>query len=375
MDATVDAPAPPRPGALPPDSPGEDPHRLHARLTARRLLSIASAVALLALTCLLAISLGTNALSLAQTAQILLGGLLSDGLLAEVSTLQEKIVWQLRLPRVAMAVVGGAGLAVTGVMMQGITRNPLVSPFTVGLSPAAAFGASLAILFGAMELAGLGKYLIVAGAFFAALLCAAIVLVIAGLRGVAATTMILAGIGLTYLFSAFTATIQFIATEEELAAIVHWTFGTLNAASWDEVAIAAVLLAIALPVFRADAWAMNAIAAGEETARSLGFDLRRIRLRTAILSVLLTAGIIAFTGVIGFVGLVAPHIARLIIGNDHRFLIPFAMAVGALLLLIADTIGRSLFSPAVVPVGIVVAYVGVPLFIHLILKQRRGAYT
>ena len=375
MDATVDAPAPPRPGALPPEDLSEDPHRLHARLTARRVVSIASAVALLAVTCLLAISLGTNALSLAQTAQILLGGLLPDGLLAEVSTLQEKIVWQLRLPRVAMAVVGGAGLAVTGVMMQGITRNPLVSPFTVGLSPAAAFGASLAILFGAMELAGLGKYLIVAGAFCAALLCAGIVLVIAGLRGVAATTMILAGIGLTYLFSAFTATIQFIATEEELAAIVHWTFGTLNAASWDEVAIAAVLLAIALPVFRADAWAMNAIAAGEETARSLGFDLRRIRLRTAILSVLLTAGIIAFTGVIGFVGLVAPHIARLIIGNDHRFLIPFAMAVGALLLLIADTIGRSLFSPAVVPVGIVVAYVGVPLFIHLILKQRRGTYT
>ncbi len=118
-------------------------------------------------------------------------------------------------------------------------------------------------------------------------------------------------------------------------------------------------------------WALNALAAGEETAASLGYNLKAIRLTTAIFSVLITACIIAFTGVIGFIGLVSPHIARMMIGSDHRWLIPFSMTIGALLLLMADTIGRSLFSPAVIPVGIVVAYVGVPLFVHLILRQRR----
>ncbi len=344
-----------------------------AHRAAQRSAWLTAGTILLIGTVMVAVSQGVNDLGLGQVAQILLRDLVPAGQFADVTVIQEKIVWHLRLPRVAMAVVGGAGLAVTGVMMQAITRNPLVSPFTIGLSPAAAFGASLAILFGALEAGFVGKYLTVGGAFLSSLLCAALVLLIAGLRAVSATTIILAGIGLTYLFSALTATIQFVATEEQLAAIVHWTFGSVNAAGWDEVMVASLLLVVAVPVFLNLAWVMNAIGAGDETAQSLGYNLRRVRLTTAVLSVLVTSGIIAFTGVIGFVGLVAPHMARLIIGNDHRWLIPFSMIVGALLLLVADTLGRSVFAPAVIPVGIVVAYVGVPLFVHLILRQRQVA--
>lgn len=347
--------------------------RAYARRTARAGALTSAALAALVAIALFALSLGANDLTFPQAVQIAFGFVLPDNLVAEVSSLQEKVVLQLRLPRIVMAIVAGAGLSVAGVMMQGITRNPLVSPFTVGLSPAAAFGAALAILSGALAMPDYGTYLIVAGAFASSLVCAAIVLGIAGLSGISATTIILAGIGLTYLFSAFTATLQFVATQEQLAAIVHWTFGSLNAAGWDEVGLSALILAVSAPVFWKLAWALNALAAGEETAASLGYDLKTTRLLTALFSVLLTAGIIAFTGVIGFVGLVAPHIARMMIGNDHRWLIPFAMIIGALLLLVADTIGRSLFAPAVIPVGIVVAYVGVPLFVHLILRQRRRA--
>nr|WP_319483747.1 iron ABC transporter permease [uncultured Cohaesibacter sp.] len=350
-----------------------DIRRAYARRTVRASLMCLLGVLLLVLLSVFAVSLGANDISLTQAFQILLNPVLPDNLLAEVSVLQEKVVMQLRLPRIVMAIVGGAGLSVAGVMMQGITRNPLVSPFTIGLSPAAAFGAALAILFGALEMPHVGTYMIVGGAFASSLLCAGIVLGIAGLSGISATTIILAGIGLTYLFSAFTATLQFVATQEQLAAIVHWTFGSLNAAGWEEVGVSAAMLAIAAPVFWRMAWALNALAAGEETAASLGYDLKSIRLVTALLSVLVTACIIAFTGVIGFIGLVSPHIARMLIGNDHRWLVPFSMIVGAGLLLVADTIGRSLFSPAVIPVGIVVAYVGVPLFVHLILRQRRRA--
>ncbi|WP_114011564.1 FecCD family ABC transporter permease [Cohaesibacter intestini] len=353
--------------------PSGDIRRAYARRTIRASLICLSGVLLLALLSVFAVSLGANDISLLQAIQILLGPVLPANLFAEVSVLQEKVVMQLRLPRITMALVGGAGLSIAGVMMQGITRNPLVSPFTVGLSPAAAFGAALAILLGALQMPELGTYMMVGGAFASSMLCAGIVLGIAGLSGISATTIILAGIGLTYLFSAFTATLQFVATQEQLAAIVHWTFGSLNAASWDEVGFSAVMLAIAAPIFWRMAWALNAMAAGEETAASLGYNLKKVRLVTALLSVLITACIIAFTGVIGFIGLVSPHIARMMIGNDHRWLVPFSMIVGAFLLLVADTIGRSLFSPAVIPVGIVVAYVGVPLFVHLILRQRRRA--
>lgn len=345
--------------------------RVYARRTRRAVgLTLVALAGLIALA-VFALSLGANNLSLAQALQILCGPLLPAGLLADVTPLQEKVVLHLRLPRIAMAMVAGAGLTVAGVVMQGITRNPLVSPFTVGLSPAAAFGAALAILLGALEAPQWGSVMIVGGAFLTSLVCALIVLGIAGLSGVSPTTIILAGIGLTYLFSAMTATLQFVATQEQLAAIVHWTFGSLNAADWHEVTVAGVLLGLSVPVFMRLGWSLNALAAGEETAASLGFDLRRTRLLAAVLSVLITAGIISFTGVIGFVGLVAPHIARMIIGNDHRALIPFSLVIGAALLLAADTLGRSLFSPAVIPVGIVVAYVGVPIFIHLILRQRQ----
>lgn len=349
-----------------------DLRRAYAMQAARAASLLTGALVLLLTLAVYALSLGANDLTLAQALQIIASPILPDGLIAEVTSLQQKVVTQLRLPRIAMAVVAGAGLTVAGVMMQGITRNPLVSPFTIGLSPAAAFGAALAILFGALEMPGWGNALIVGGAFTMSLLCAAFVLGIAGLGGTSATTIILAGIGLTYLFSALTATLQFVATQEQLAAIVHWTFGSLNASDWYEVALAGIILAISVPVFWRMSWALNALAAGEETAASLGHDLKRVRLATAVLSVLITAGIISFTGVIGFVGLVAPHIARMIIGNDHRVLIPFSMIVGAILLLVADTIGRTLFSPAVIPVGIVVAYVGVPLFVHLIIRQKRS---
>ena len=361
-----------RPGASS-CSQSADIRRAYARRTLRAFMICLLGLVLLLLLSVFSVSLGANDISLAQALQILLAPILPDGFVAEVTALQAKVVMQLRLPRIVMAVVSGAGLSVAGVMMQGITRNPLVSPFTVGLSPAAAFGAALAILFGALQMPEIGTYMIVGGAFVSSILCAGIVLGIAGLSGISATTIILAGIGLTYLFSALTATLQFVATQEQLAAIVHWTFGSLNAASWDEVGFSAIMLAIAAPVFWRMAWALNALAAGEETAAALGYDLRSIRLVTALLSVLVTACIIAFTGVIGFIGLVSPHIARMLIGNDHRWLVPFSMIVGAFLLLVADTIGRSLFSPAVIPVGIVVAYVGVPLFVHLILRQRRRA--
>jgi iron complex transport system permease protein len=317
---------------------------------------------------------GAKDMSLAKVTLAIWGQIVPWIQLESITALEQTIVWHLRLPRVMMGVVGGAGLAIAGVVMQGVTRNPLVSPFTIGISPAAAFGASLAIIWGAMALPAGGRYVIVGAAFLSAFLCVLLVLFIASLRGISVTTIILTGIALTYLFSALTATVQFVATEEQLAAVVHWTFGTLNRATWDEVGITTLFFAICLPVFFWNAWAYNAMASGgDDTATSLGFHVKRVRVITSLLAVLLTASIVSFTGVIGFVGLVAPHITRLIIGSDHRYLLPLSCCAGAVLLLLADTIGRTLFAPAVLPVGIVVSYLGVPLFVHLIILRRKYA--
>ncbi|EJM95639.1 iron ABC transporter permease [Herbaspirillum sp. YR522] len=341
---------------------------LHARLRQqqrRRLWLCGGTVGLLVLLAVASLSLGVRDFGPLQVLQLL--GVAADDAGARA------VLLELRLPRTVMALVAGAGLALSGAAMQGVTRNVLVSPYTMGISPAAAFGASLAILAGA-NLGASGAWLIVSAAFASAVICALLVLGLAALRGVTATMLVLGGIGLTHLFAALTASVQFVASEQQLSAIVQWTFGSLNGITWHEVGIAAAVLVVCAPVLLAHAWALNAFAAGgDEVAASLGFPVGRVRTVVTVAAVMITAAIVSFTGVIGFVGLVAPHIARLLVGGDHRWLLPLAAACGAILVLAADTAGRLLLAPVIVPVGIVVAYIGVPLFLHLLLGSRHGA--
>lgn len=289
---------------------------------------------------------------------------------AQASRLADTIVWSLRLPRIAMAMVAGAGFAVSGAAMQGILRNPLVSPFTIGLSSGAGFGASLAIVLGVGVL-GSGPYLIMGNAFFFAMLSACLVYGLARLRGVSPETLILAGIALMYLFSAATSMLQYVAADHQLQGVVFWLFGSLSSATWSHLAIVGAVLLVCLPLLLKYAWDLNALAAGDDVAASLGINARRVRMTVMILASLITATIICFTGIIGFVCLVAPHITRMMIGNDHRFLICFASIVGALLLLAADTVGRTIVAPTELPVGIVTAFIGVPMFIYLLITRRR----
>ena len=289
---------------------------------------------------------------------------------ASPGRLADTIVWELRAPRIAMAVVAGAGFAVSGAAMQGILRNPLVSPFTVGISSGAGFGASLAIVLG-IGLVGGGKYLVIGNTFFFAMLSAFMVYGVARLRGVSPETLILAGIALMYLFSASTSMLQYIASEHELQGVVYWLFGSLASATWSNLAILSAVFVLCFPLLMKYSWDLNALAAGDDAAASLGIDAPRVRMVVMVLASLMTAAIICFNGIIGFVCLVALHITRMIIGSDHRFLFPFSAIVGAILLLAADTVGRNLLAPAEIPVGIVTAYIGVPMFVYLLIAKRR----
>lgn len=283
-----------------------------------------------------------------------------------------KVIFLLRLPRIVMAVFAGIGLSVAGTAMQGITGNPLVSPFTLGISNAAAFGASLSLVFGIGIGAGTEGG-VVFQAFLWAGVCTVLVYLVSSRAGLGPESMILAGIGLNYLFSAATSVIQYFADEHKLTAAVQWAFGSLNGAAWEQTVIVAALVTICSVALFFMALDLNAMAAGDdEVAISLGVHPERVRILAGILAVLMTAAVISFTGVIGFVGLAGPHMARLMIGNDHRYLLPCSGLWGAALLLAADAVGRMLLAPVVIPVGIVVSFIGVPVFINLVLTAGKG---
>ncbi|HPS92074.1 MAG TPA: iron ABC transporter permease [Methanothrix sp.] len=281
----------------------------------------------------------------------------------------DMIVWDLRLHRILMGIVAGAGLGVSGAVMQGILKNPLASPFTLGISSAASFGAALAIILGAGIAAG--SWMVIGNAFAFALLSALAVYLLAKYKGISSETMILAGIAIMYLFSAMTSFLQYAGHSDQVHEVVFWMMGSLGRSSWDRVAMLLAIFVICIPYLISKSWDLNSLAAGDETAQSLGVNVEKTRVIFMMLSSLITASIICFTGTIGFIDLVAPHIARMVIGGDHRFLLPGSALAGALLLLGADTLSRIILAPAILPVGIMTSFLGVPFFVYLFLQRRR----
>jgi len=281
----------------------------------------------------------------------------------------DMIVCDLRLHRVLTATIAGMGLGIAGAVMQGILRNPLASPFTLGISSAASFGAALAIVLGAGVVGG--NWLIIGNAFFFSILCALAVYALAKYRGISPETMILAGIAIMYLFSAMTSMLQYTGQSEQVHSVVFWTMGSLGRSSWEALGMIASILILCLPYMIIRSWDLNSLGAGDETAQSLGVSVERTRSVHMMLASLVTAAIISFTGTIGFIDLVAPHITRMVIGGDHRFLLPGSALVGALLLLAADTLARTILAPVVLPVGIMTSFLGVPFFVYLFLRRRR----
>lgn len=289
------------------------------------------------------------------------------------------IIRQIRLPQALAAVSAGAGLAIAGAVMQSILRNPLGSPFTLGISHGAAFGAALGVmLLGRTEPTALPEgiftllpsFLTTSLAFVFSLSAAAVIIAVSRLRGTTPETMILTGVGLGALFTAGTMFLQFFADDVQLAAMVFWTFGDTTRASWPGIALIAGATLLATVYFIANSWNYNIIDIGDEAAKGLGVRVDRLRLITMFLATLLTAIIVSLLGIIGFVGLVVPHLIRSLIGADHRFLLPATLVGGGLLLLISDTAARLLLAPHVLPVSILTAFMGAPLLLYLIIRKK-----
>ncbi|MGC8936650.1 MAG: FecCD family ABC transporter permease [Candidatus Methanomethylicaceae archaeon] len=292
------------------------------------------------------------------------------------------ILLEIRLPRALVAVLAGAGLALAGAVTQVSVRNPLASPFTLGISSAAGFGAALAIVLGAGEFihSYLGGVLVfsyiplIAASFAFSLLAMVITVFIAKLKGSTPETIILTGIAMLFLFSAATSFMQYFGTTEQVASIVFWLFGSLSKASWTGFwTIFLVFAIVSVPLYR---WSYryNALLIDDDVAKNLGVNPENLRLISMVLSSLLTATIVSFLGVIGFVCLVSPHIARMIIGSDNRYLFFASTLVGANILILSDVVSRTVLSPIILPVGIITSFLGVPLLFYLILKRKRYSY-
>ena len=285
------------------------------------------------------------------------------------------ILFDIRLPRICLAILIGAILAISGAVMQGLFRNPLAAPSLIGVSSGASVGASVVIVLAGAWLqsnTALGLSLVAVGAFIGSFLVTVLVYRLStSALGTSVTTMLLAGIAVSALAGAVSGLLSYYADNEMLRQISIWQMGNLSTANWQRVLVLAVVAILVLSLFPRESKSLNALLLGESEARHLGIDVQQVKRKLILLTTLGIATAVAIGGMIGFVGLIVPHIVRLLIGPDHRWLLPASALAGGVLLLLADTIARIIIAPTELPTGILTAILGAPFFIMLLVQQRR----
>lgn len=344
--------------------------RLRRDRFAARCLRPLAFVAVFAAVFYLALSISTGGVNPALPLKVLLGG---------ASRANEVIFYNIRLPRTATAAVVGAALSVAGAIMQNVLRNPLASASTLGVSQGAAFGAALAIVFfhaGFGSDGNLGAAITVTSplivalcAFVFGLASGAVVLALSLLTRITPATMILSGIAMGAMFAGGTAIIQYFADDVKVASIVYWTFGDVGRTGWNQIGMLAAAFVAALVYFQRNAWNYNAISNGTSTAASLGVNVSTVLIAGMFVASLLSSLAVAFVGTISFVGLIAPHMARHFVGNDHRQLLFASSLIGAMLLIGAEVLSRTVLAPTVLPIGAITSFLGAPVFLYMIFRN------
>lgn len=289
------------------------------------------------------------------------------------------LVWDLEIPRIISAILAGFALGISGTVMQCVLKNPLGSPYTLGVSNAAAFGASVGIvLLGGGIITGQSvatitindPYIVAISAFIWSMVATGVIILLVKVTKVSPETMVLAGVALSSIFSAGISFLQYMYNEYALSTIVFWQFGSMGKATWDELGLIFIITLVIIVYFLYNRLDYNALDVGDDVASSLGVNVNRLRLVSLFAAALLTAVIVSFMGIVAFIGLLGPHIVRRLIGNDHRYLLPGSMFMGALILLVSDCIGQNLMD-FTLPVGIITSFLGGPLFLYLLIRGYR----
>jgi iron complex transport system permease protein len=339
-----------------------------SRVTQKRITLLICGLLLISVA-VYAIMAGSIPLSLPELVETLLG----NG-----TETNKVVVFKIRLPRIFAAILIGAILAVCGAVMQCVLHNQLASASTLGVSQGAAFGAAVGILvFGGGTLSRAAAvpvqidnpYITTVCAFVFGSITSFVILALSQIkRTIGAGGLILAGVAISSLFSAGSTLLQYFADDTALSAVIFWTFGNLGGATWTEIAILAVVFILVFGFFMLNRWNYNAMRSGVDTAKSLGVDTKTLMTVSMVISSLAAAVTVAFVGVIGFVGLIAPHMMRKFVDDDYRFLVPASALAGALILITADTFARTIISPVILPVGTVTSFLGAPLFLALLMR-------
>lgn len=304
---------------------------------------------------------GPSMLPVGEVVKSLLGA-------ADVDEMTHTIVHDLRLPIALMALVVGAALGAGGAEIQTLLNNSMASPYTLGLAAAAGFGASLVIAFGSFGLPL--QYAVPVGAFTMTMLAAVVLFLFASMQRFGSATLVLVGIALLFIFQSMLSLVQFISAPEISQQILFWLFGSLTKATWENLTVISVVSAVCISLLLRDAWKLTAVRLGEDRAAALGVNLTALRIKTLVLVAMMTATAISFVGVIGFIGLVAPHVARMLVGEDQRFFLPATILAGAAFLSVSSVLSKVIIPGALFPVGIVTSFVGVPFFFWIIWSKR-----
>jgi iron complex transport system permease protein len=361
--------------------------RLYHTLQKRKRLVLLTLAAILILSSILATGIGSVYIPPQDVLAVFGHALFPDLISSPDNGMADLIVLSFRLPRILLTILAGVALATAGAVMQGLLRNPLVSPFTLGLSSAASFGAALMIVLGpaifgtlfagTILLAGVTfsvkSVLLIFSAFICGWLSVILVYFISRTKNTSQAIMILAGVVIGYLFQAGLLALKYISNDDALREIVTWLMGGMWGATWPTIVILLPIVLVCFILIECRAWDLNTLSGGDDVAKNLGINVQRFRISGLLIVSFAASACLAFTGIIGFVGLMAPHICRMLIGNDYRYLLPASALLGALILLISDTVARVIFAPIEIPVGIIMYILGGLFFLFLITRGH-GRY-
>jgi iron complex transport system permease protein len=328
-----------------------------------------SLIVVLLVASLYGMTVGSYPITMGEVYQVIVDHLFDLG--SPLENIDQRVVWEQRMPRLLTAVVAGAGLAVAGASMQSMMKNPLADPYTTGISSGASFGAVIAITLGISI--GSHSAATVIFAFVFSLVPAAVIVLLSRFKRATAAMMILAGISVMYIFNAMTQYMMLVSDAETTASAFEWTIGTLNKASWSSLPVMASVVVAGSVILMILSRFLNAMNSGDNYAKTVGINVERMRVILLITISVVSASVVSFTGIIGFVGLVAPHVTRIFLGSDNRYLIPGSMLMGATMLVLCDILAKS-FTTTALPIGIVTAFVGGPVFLFLIIRQKKEVW-
>jgi iron complex transport system permease protein len=343
--------------------------RSYRYMTRKKSIFIVACILLTVIAFFITITVGAYDIGFVDSFRVVI-----DHMMGNITDIRgDSIVWGIRLPEALMAILVGAALSAGGAVMQTIMRNPLADPYMMGISSGASLGASIAIIFGLCLIPGIaGDNAIVVDAFIFSLIPVVVILIISERGSMTPGRMILAGIAVMFVFSAITSLLMATSDSEKLSDVYTWRVGTLSGIGWNAVPIVAVVTVLGILFIMSQYRRFDVLMSGENGAKCLGVDPKKMMLVGMLVVALITAAAVSFTGTIGFIGLVGPHIARIFVGSESKYLIPAASVFGALFLLFADTIAK-VSGPVGLPVGVISALVGGPLFVLILIRQKNKA--